>query len=539
MDIIQTFILDNNSYEVNILWKDGKPLFQANQIAKILDIKNVHSSLNKFNSNQKVLQIADTQGGEQYTTFLTEAGVYRLLMRSTKPIAQPFQEWFVNILISIREKGKYELKEEIEKVKSENNNIKNENDLLKLKYEEGILSTTHKIFMDSYDNKNVVYFIKIKNIEDKQLIKIGSTQDIQTRGRGLKSRFNCNVAFIKVFELNDYENFERFLLNHIDIKKYLYKDNNTYGVNNSTELFLMTNEQLEKAMNIADRNLSLFAPKNNIKIKKTMRKSIDELKNEIQSIKSILQNKNEEIKVVNNDVDDDEVKDDVQYENKRGICTINGNKIQRYSPDGKELQETYDSIIHALRDPKIPKPSRNGISDAVERNSIYVGYRWAFLDRELPDNTIQELEPSIVIKAIKKGYICELNVEKNKIIKVYSNQKDLAKQKNQKSSGWISTAIKEQKLYNGYYYINWTDCPDELQQEYLKDHELPDLIDKLPHQIKINRLDPETKEVLHTYSSLTEVTTKYKMTRRTLYSAINGDLVKREFKWSFTNPKIN
>jgi hypothetical protein len=451
-----------------------------------------------------------------------------------------FKNWLINVLDTIEETGKYELKEEIEKIKEENKHrdaentramlaLVNENKEIKSKYEEESLTKTHQIMIDSFDNKNVVYFLKIKEMkDDKQLIKIGSTQDLKTRGRGLKSRFDCDVVFLKIFGLDNYQNFERFLLNHIDIKRYLYTDNSTYGINNSTECFLMTKEEVDKAINIANRNIGLFNA-NEIIPKKTMRKSIDELRNEfkteLDNIKDILQNKQEQ---------DTEIKEkEIKYESKRGICTELGKKIQRYSQDGNELLETYKSSIYALRDSKIPKTSRNGITDAIDRNSVYVGYRWAILDKNLPDDTIQKLEETVVVKIIKKGYTCELNEDKNKILKVYSNQKDLAKQKNQKSSGWISTVIKQQKFYNGSYYLNWVDCSDELQQEYLKYNELPELIDVKPHQIKINRLDPNTKEVLHTYSSLAEVTTKYKMTRRTLYSAINGDLIKREFKWSF------
>ena len=53
--------------------------------------------------------------------------------------------------------------------------------------------------------------------------------------------------------------------------------------------------------------------------------------------------------------------------------------------------------------------------------------------------------------------------------------------------------------------------------------------------IGINKLDPHTNEVLKTYSSQVEVTTKYGMTRRTLRSAIKGNIVQRRFKWSYAS----
>jgi hypothetical protein len=79
----------------------------------------------------------------------------------------------------------------------------------------------------------------------------------------------------------------------------------------------------------------------------------------------------------------------------------------------------------------------------------------------------------------------------------------------------------------------WSDCSDELQQNYLEHNELPEEDSNKPHQIRILKLEPETNEVLHRYNSITEVTIKYKMTARTLKSAINGDLVQRNFKWKY------
>lgn len=51
--------------------------------------------------------------------------------------------------------------------------------------------------------------------------------------------------------------------------------------------------------------------------------------------------------------------------------------------------------------------------------------------------------------------------------------------------------------------------------------------------IKINRLDPVTKEVLRTYGTMNEVKIHFKMGQHALKNAIEGDLVKHGFKWSY------
>lgn len=66
------------------------PLFQANQIGKLLGISNIHENLRDFSDNEKGVSLTDTPGGKQEIIFLTEYGLYRLLGRSRKPIANPF-----------------------------------------------------------------------------------------------------------------------------------------------------------------------------------------------------------------------------------------------------------------------------------------------------------------------------------------------------------------------------------------------------------------------------------------------------------------
>lgn len=45
---------------------------------------------------------------------MTEFGLYKLLLKSNKPVAKIFQKWVFNIIKEIRETSKYELKNTIE-----------------------------------------------------------------------------------------------------------------------------------------------------------------------------------------------------------------------------------------------------------------------------------------------------------------------------------------------------------------------------------------------------------------------------------------
>ena len=68
----------------------------------------------KWRSSEKL----NTFGGEQNMIIINEAGLYKLIMRSNKPIAQKFQEVVCEeILPSLRKKGEYKIQSIIDKNK--------------------------------------------------------------------------------------------------------------------------------------------------------------------------------------------------------------------------------------------------------------------------------------------------------------------------------------------------------------------------------------------------------------------------------------
>lgn len=98
MDILRAFSLCDKNYEINIIGTPVNPLFQANQIGKLLELKNIRVSIYDFDDDEKVVSETYTLGGTQETTFLTEFGLYRLLGRSNKPVAKIFQKWVYNVI---------------------------------------------------------------------------------------------------------------------------------------------------------------------------------------------------------------------------------------------------------------------------------------------------------------------------------------------------------------------------------------------------------------------------------------------------------
>lgn len=83
------------------------PLFLAKDVAAWIEHSNVSMMLNKVDEDEKVLNNVYTLGGAQESWFLTEDGLYEVLMQSRKPIAKAFKKEVKKILKQIRTTGGY------------------------------------------------------------------------------------------------------------------------------------------------------------------------------------------------------------------------------------------------------------------------------------------------------------------------------------------------------------------------------------------------------------------------------------------------
>jgi len=89
-------------FNIEIYGTYEEPLFKAKDIGNLLEIKNINSTLRDFKDNEKGMHSMHTPGGIQDRVMLTEKGLYKVLMRSRKKIAEQFQDWVFNIIKQIR-----------------------------------------------------------------------------------------------------------------------------------------------------------------------------------------------------------------------------------------------------------------------------------------------------------------------------------------------------------------------------------------------------------------------------------------------------
>lgn len=83
------------------------PLFLAKDVAEWIEHSDVSTMLRTVDETEKVTNIVCTLGGNQNSWFVTEDGLYELLMQSRKPIAKKFKKKVKEILKDIRKHELY------------------------------------------------------------------------------------------------------------------------------------------------------------------------------------------------------------------------------------------------------------------------------------------------------------------------------------------------------------------------------------------------------------------------------------------------
>lgn len=532
MEFLKAFVLDGTEHKLNILWENDEPLFRANEVGKVLGIVNIRTSIKSFDDTEKVVHPMYTLGGEQETTFLTETGLYRLLTVSKKPAARPFQKWVYEVIKSIRQTGKYELENLVEK------GVQQALEQEAARHKREVEMATHRSLVEAFRNRPVVYFGKIREEADgKTLIKIGSTNDIFNRMFSLTREFGSMTLF-HVIEATVHRKFEEYLQTHPKVSCYAFKEEIHEGRRSNREVFLMTQTEIEALIARAKKNTYKFATDNvaermievhRLKLQAAeARVKEQELKLEMARITRADTETNME-----GDNDDASTIPDITYQERR-YTQGRGPKIQRYSPDGKSLLATYPGTAEATRDATINNPSGKGIRDAIERRSVYKGFRWAALLRELPDDTVQAIGDTVQQAGLQKGFVAMLSLDKTRVVQVFCDQRAAAENRQFVGCAPISMAIKNGTKSGGHYFQMWHDVSQELKDAYLATNALPEKRIS-PRARAIEQLNPVTGEVVQRFTSMVDITKSIRVARASLQDAIANGHILKAYIWRYAD----
>ena len=169
MEIVKAF--NSNELHTDIVIKGTfeEPLFRSSDIGLVLEMSNINKNIIDFDETEKVSIITNTNGGNQLVSFLTEKGLYKVLFRSRKPIAETFQNWVCQVIKDIRIKGTYTLQQQLADKEQQIQEIKHENIILQKKIEE------------STDNVPTIYIWNTNTQIKTPELKIGITLNVHKR----------------------------------------------------------------------------------------------------------------------------------------------------------------------------------------------------------------------------------------------------------------------------------------------------------------------------------------------------------------------
>jgi len=485
MDIVKAFNTNDLHTEIVIKGTVNDPLFRASDVGVVLELSNIRMSIADFDESEKVVSTTDTLGGTQEVTFLTEKGLYKVLFRSRKPIAQKFQNWVCDVIKEIRITGIYNMQKEIDKKQEELEKTKDEmaslKDTKKKEYEtklekEKVLER-EKILLKEYDAAcSIVYIIRVKTLEHvgKYIIKIGESR------RGISGRYNEHKSkydecvLLDCFCVHRSKDFENFIHNHESVRLNRVTDLKNHE--KEQELFLIgRNLSYQTLLQIITSNMKNFNEVNNSSLELEIEKlkllvQMKEDKNENGLLHELINS----VKQLSGKVDANEKRTKEMMEKMSAsqvktttgfnttLVTL-GPRLQKIHPDTLELVKVYESVSEAMKENSdIKRPSMN---KAVRENTVYHGYRWLLVDRDADASMVNDVLPTKKTRPQNLGYIAQLNGEKTKILNVYIDRKTAAHCNGYESSG-LDIPVKKSTISRGFYYKLYDDCDEDIRTTF-------------------------------------------------------------------------
>jgi hypothetical protein len=207
-----------------------------------------------------------------------------------------------------------------------------------------------------------------------------------------------------------------------------------------------------------------------------------------------------------------------------------GPRLQKIHPETLQILHVYESVTECMKeDYKMKRPS---INKAVRENTVYRGFRWQLVDRELDPHAIQTLEPTKVTKVQKNGYVAKVNQEQTEIIHVYLNRKTAAQSNQYPSIASLDNAVKNHTLKDGYYYQLYEECDALLKNQFQKKHEKVLLYHDGIGQYDIYH------NLLTEFASKFDCTARFGISQKSLAKVLDKPIIYKEYYFKSLGEKL-
>jgi hypothetical protein len=476
-----------------------------------------------------------TKGGHNKEIIMLNIKTFKLFcIKAGTKKAHEIHEYFIKLEELLQEiliEETNELKQQLEQQKDEMKVIE---DKKKQEYEDKLakqkILEREKILLKEYATiGSIFYVIKVKTFENGHyILKIGESRiGITNRYKEHKSKYP-ECLLLDCFAVNKSKDFESFIKEHDLIKDS--RVNDLAGHESELELFLIGKKlSYQTLLNIINNNLKYFNQNDTHKL---------ELENEQLKLKLQMQTANSEnsmgqellnmVKILSSKIDK------LEKSNKEVLEKLNasqtklvtgfqqplptlGPRLQKINPETFELVKVYESVSELMKENSDMK--RPSINKAVVENTIYHGFRWLLVDRELDANIIHNIEPTKQTIIKNPGYIAKLNDKKNIILNVYLDRKTAAQYNGYESSSALDNPVKNLTITKGHYYMLYNDCNDVLKDEFETTHGEP-----LLYKNGVGQYDQENNLVKE-FSCKYECIKSLPMSDKTLAKALDKNIL--------------
>lgn len=481
----------------------------------------------------------DTRGGHNKEIIMLNVETFKkfCLKAGTKK-ADEVHEYFIkleNIMFEITKEESEELKKQV--LLLENKNKETEKKLIKQKELE-----REKVLLNEYASSgNMIYIIKVKTNEDgTYIVKIGeSRKGITERYNECKSKHK-NSLLLNCFLVDKSKDFVSFLHNHSSIHPHKYKK--IEGHEKENELFLIgTDLTYQSLLKIIEDNIDNYNYKvrelllENQLLKTKLETNQNNINNElimelIQTNKLLLN------KVSSLEQSNQEILNKLNSQQTKVTTGFNqqlpnlGPRLQKINPENLQLIKVYESVTELMNENKqIKRPS---IMKAIQANTIYCGFRWLLVERNLDPNIIHSIEPTKETKAHNLGYIAKLDSNKSQILNVYLDRKTAAQLNGYQSNSALDNPVKNGTITNGHYYMLYNNCDEDLISEFEDKNDTPIL-----YKNGVGQFDSQNN-MTNEFSSKYDCIKELKMSDKTLSKCINKDIAYNGFFYKEIGEKL-
>jgi hypothetical protein len=429
----------------------------------------------------------DTRGGHNKEIIMLNIETFKkfCLKAGTKK-ADEIHEYYIKmeeLLHETLQEETNELKLQLEQAKIEIIQIEDKN---KKEYEQKLakekILEREKVLLKEFETiGSIFYIIKVKTFENGQyIVKVGESRvGILARYKEHKSKHD-ECLLLDCFLVNRSKDFETFIKENEYIRPSKVTD--LPGHESDQELFLIgKNLSYKTLLSTVDKNIKYFNDTNNEVKKLELELEILRTKQNSNAVShevpnSLLQNLLDMNKLLINKIDkleqsNKEILDKLNTSQTKLVTGFNqqnphlGPRLQKINPETSHLIKVYESVTEAMNENKIIK--RPSINKAIQENTIYCGFRWLLVERNLDPSIIHNIEPTKQTRSQNMGYIAKLNIDKSEIINVYLDRKTAAVKNGYTSSAGLDNVVKNFTLSKGYYYVLYDTCDDELKEKFI------------------------------------------------------------------------